>query len=104
MGKYKHLLFILYQDSGTGAQIGSKKVSYRIIDLAVTKDGKKLIVLGHLKNINILNVEALETPGITLTSMEHLTSFTMSVCGRYLACSVANDDEKGTGVCTVLTY
>jgi WD repeat-containing protein 26 len=70
------------------------KINYKIQDLQVSPDGKKLIVISHNKKIHIYNPSKMDQC-YTLFENDSITSLFVSKCSQFLLCTLAKEDDVG---------
>eukprot|EP01027_Heterolobosea_sp_BB2_P016909 GEZU01024000.1.p1 GENE.GEZU01024000.1~~GEZU01024000.1.p1 ORF type:complete len:275 (+),score=80.79 GEZU01024000.1:259-1083(+) len=84
-----------------GEQVSSWKAPMRIQDLALSSDGKRLVVISPSdRKVLIYDPDTApqqQQPGPikTLAEYDNTTSISLSPCGRYLLVSLSRDDAKG---------
>eukprot|EP01080_Neovahlkampfia_damariscottae_P001954 gene1954-1462_t len=70
------------------------KMNYKIQDLQVSPDGKKLIVISHNKKIHIYNPKQ-KDQCYTLLENDSITSLHISKCSQFLLTTIAKEDDIG---------
>lgn len=82
--------------SETYELIDTWKMTYKIHDIALTRDGSHLVVISHHKKIHVY--DPLDRhQSFTLVENEFLTSLNISPDNRYILCSISREEESGKG-------
>ena len=84
---------IKFWNINSNEPIDEWRLNYKIQDLQITPDGKKLIVIAHNKKIHIYNPKKKEQC-YTLLENNSITSLHISKCSQLLLTSIAKEDGK----------